>query len=124
MKIKLPNGTEAWLRISHNNWHRDGRRFTSVTVVTQDTSVPGCLVAHVGYAYCSQSDHFCRKTGRKIALTRLIAKSNFDKSTRMALWFAVCPTVFTDHQKQLLTASSCSWKVGQDKKNNIREITF
>lgn len=39
-----------------------------------------------GQAYCSSRDAFCRKTGRKHALSRALLTSDFPKPVRRQIW--------------------------------------
>jgi len=39
-----------------------------------------------GLAICNPVDGFSKKTGRKVAFTKALLSSNFDKKTRMELW--------------------------------------
>lgn len=40
----------------------------------------------IGMAWCSQSDQFCRRTGRKVALARAMKEAGWDKATRREVW--------------------------------------
>jgi 7-keto-8-aminopelargonate synthetase-like enzyme len=52
--------------------------------VTICTITGGKDVVSSGAARCADHDNFCRATGRKLALTRALAK--FDKAARSVVW--------------------------------------
>ena len=89
MTITLFSGTVR-LFITHGK-PTDSPRSTTVSIVWSD------LVFLSGTAICSNSDNFCRRTGRKIALARLIKDdktgllTKFDKTL---LYQTICPHFF------------------------------
>ena len=104
MKVQLSSG-EANVRVFYP-YHPDGRRRDTVIWVRLASGSD-----FAGRASCSPADQFCRLTGRKLALRRMLGESNGRdpltgremgalyqtihrfplRADRRALWQAVCP---------------------------------
>jgi len=58
------------------------------TLCTIEESTDNCewMPLITGVAYCSLKDHYCKETGRKIFMTKAIAK--FPKEVRKLIWNA------------------------------------
>lgn len=96
MKITLSDGREAILQVSHRlgkgvTHDKQGRRHTTVTLVVPNGDR---LEDYVGRALCSPKDNFCRRIGRKKAVTRLCQEANLSKPDRRSVWAAVCPEFY------------------------------
>lgn len=63
--------------------------------IVEDTKGEKVTVYLVGTAYCNPKDNFCRKVGRRIALTRLISQMRLVKEDRQKIW----DTYFLTHKK-------------------------
>lgn len=88
MKVRL-NGRELRLGISHVR--AGDRRGTRVWLAAADHTP----IAE-GVAMCSAADNFCKRTGRRLAVNRLLASLRLDgkvfaKEDRRAIFQAVCP---------------------------------
>lgn len=42
----------------------------------------------IAFAICSASDNFCKETGRKVALRRMLDRVGWDRDARRAVWQA------------------------------------
>ena len=71
------------MKISQNlevNFSHDvAHKFSSCTIVNKDKEV-------TGLSRCSDSDLYNKTIGRRVSLTRAIAKSNLNKVERTAIW--------------------------------------
>lgn len=65
------------------DWHHDVPNKTTSCVLTVNES------EHVATAKCGHGDHFSRKAGRKLTLTRVLAKSGLDKANRTEVWSVI-----------------------------------
>lgn len=91
MKLSLSVG-EASLKVYHTKPEAGKRRCTKVSMKFAD----GTVVPEE--AHCSLKDNFCKRTGRKLATTRLLrALPVLTRDDRRAIWRAVLPE-FTTQQ--------------------------
>lgn len=105
MFVKLSTGeARVWVKFDVQD---DGRRSTQITFEYEDEGrlKGGKFVAIVR---CSKRDNFCRRTGRKLALNKLLwghptpyqyqPNSWLSKEDRKILWQAICPEFFRVRQ--------------------------
>ena len=93
--VELPSGRNVRVQIWHiGTTMDDGHHFTFIKLV-DELSMAGVS----GLADCSPSDNFCKRTGRKLAMKRAIAKwdrilamPKLSKADRRALWAVVLPS--------------------------------
>jgi hypothetical protein len=89
MKLTLQNGTEATVGVKHTKLG-DGLPRRTVVWFRIDGLEPVETEA-----VCSLKDNFCKKTGRKLAVTRLLKRledsPKVTKDDRRLIFRAVCP---------------------------------
>jgi hypothetical protein len=56
-----------------------GRFFTSCSL-SKDSET------HIAHATCAPNDHFCKETGRKLSLARVMKNANLPKEERTVVW--------------------------------------
>lgn len=87
MHVKLSKGdAKVWIKFGYE----DDRRTTTIRLQIDDE-----LIAAI--AICSRRDNFCKRTGRKMALAKLLASNPATFASchdRKAMWQAVCPEFF------------------------------
>ena len=107
MHVKLSQGdARIWVKFDETrpSHHYGVRRTTTITLQMEDESISAVAI-------CSRKDNFCKRTGRKLALHKLlyghtkgramgitsrhlITSATFNADDRRKLWQAVCPEFF------------------------------
>jgi hypothetical protein len=92
--LTLPSGKQAYLSIRHLYKAR-GDDYNGTLARLRFTWTEGVLI---GLSRCSDRDQFCRRTGRKLAATRLLEwirnAYGLPKEDRAAIFRAICPEYF------------------------------
>ena len=84
-RLKTPEGRELKVTFSHLKPKGDEYFYPpQAKAITFCYITNGDGIMKIGHAYCSQSDNFDRKVGRKIALTRAVR--GLDKGLRTQIW--------------------------------------
>lgn len=87
MHVKLSQGdAKVWVQFGYN----DDRRITTIRLTIGEETVSAVAI-------CSRKDNFCKRTGRKMALQKLLTnnpKTFTNVDDRRAMWQAVCPEFF------------------------------
>ena len=65
------------------DWHHDVPKKTTSCVLTVNET------EHIAIAKCGHGDQFSRKAGRKLTLSRVLAKSGLGKAYRTEIWAAI-----------------------------------
>jgi len=65
------------------DWHHDVPNKTTSCVLTVNGT------ENIAIAKCGHGDQFSRKAGRKLTLSRVLAKSGLDKATRTEIWSVI-----------------------------------
>ena len=106
MKLRLPSGMEINLWVKHGvypieikgSWdsvcgQKTELRGTQVDLKLEDR---GSVYQNVVHSYCRPPDQFCKRTGRRLAATKLLksVRNYFPfekKEDRKAIFLAICP---------------------------------
>lgn len=77
------------VRFEHTK-NSDGKYTNTIAYLekTELSSPASVFVIGAGIAYCSSSDQFCKETGRKLALSRILLDVFQDYNTRRLAWQA------------------------------------
>jgi len=94
MHVKLSQGdAKVWIQFDtpKPDW-QNYKRSTTIRLTIGEETVSAVAI-------CSRKDNFCKRTGRKTALQKLLANNpttftNVDD--RKAMWQAVCPEFFDE----------------------------
>ena len=65
------------------DWHHDVPKKTTSCVLTVNET------EHIAIAKCGHGDQFSRKAGRKLTLSRVLAKSGLGKADRTNIWAVI-----------------------------------
>lgn len=65
------------------DWHHDVPKKTTSCVLTVNET------EHIAIAKCGHGDQFSRKAGRKLTLSRVLAKSGLGKADRTEIWSVI-----------------------------------
>ena len=67
------------------DWHHNT---TTKETICQLIDIDNNVIAS-GIAKAGHGDQFCKRTGRKLALTRALKQCNYDKTTRAKIWTVI-----------------------------------
>ena len=124
MFVKLSTGeARVWVKFDVQD---DGRRSTQITFEYQDKGTYAPRGKFIAIVLCSKQDNFCRRTGRKMALNKLLwdhptgptfasidgkhFPSWLKKEDRKILWKAVCPEFKSWKQKAIVSEIQDNWE--------------
>ena len=84
-QITFQHVIHPWLEFDDNLRHLV-RGYTTALLYSGTNGYQGVL--DKAYTACSASDNFCKETGRKVALRRLLENVRWDREARRAVWQA------------------------------------